>query len=91
MDGTHHLKKCWHNCVPKFIKKANTIAVEKYESNRLDDAYLLLARAEFLKKIRVFQKRKRDMGGCVILYGLGRLDENFQKKKANDISKIIPS
>lgn len=31
------------------IMKANTIAVEKYESNWLDDAYLLLARAEFLK------------------------------------------
>jgi hypothetical protein len=31
------------------IKKANTIAVEKYESNWLDDAYLLLANAEYLK------------------------------------------
>ena len=31
------------------IKKANTIAVEKYESNWLDDAYLLLAKSEFLK------------------------------------------
>ncbi|MBD3749920.1 MAG: tetratricopeptide repeat protein [Sphingobacteriales bacterium] len=31
------------------IQKANTIALEKYESNWLDDAYLLLARAEYLK------------------------------------------
>lgn len=31
------------------IKKANTIALEKYESNWLDDAYLLLADAEYTK------------------------------------------
>ncbi len=31
------------------INKANTIALEKYESNWLDDAYLLLARAAYLK------------------------------------------
>ncbi len=31
------------------IKKSNTIALEKYESNWLDDSYLLLARAEYLK------------------------------------------
>ncbi|MEO5910720.1 MAG: tetratricopeptide repeat protein [Pelobium sp.] len=31
------------------IKKANTIALEKYESNWLDDSYLLLADAEYLK------------------------------------------
>lgn len=31
------------------IKKSNTIALEKYESNWLDDAYLLLADAEYAK------------------------------------------
>ena len=31
------------------IKKANTIAVDKFESNWLDDSYLLLAKAEYLK------------------------------------------
>jgi tetratricopeptide (TPR) repeat protein len=31
------------------IKKTNTIALEKYESNWLDDAYLLLADAEYAK------------------------------------------
>jgi tetratricopeptide (TPR) repeat protein len=31
------------------IQKSNTIALEKYESNWLDDAYLLLADAEYLK------------------------------------------
>lgn len=32
------------------IAKVNTIAIEKYESNWLDDAYLLLAEAEYLKR-----------------------------------------
>nr|MBC7612688.1 tetratricopeptide repeat protein [Pseudopedobacter sp.] len=31
------------------IQKSNTIALEKYESNWLDDAYLLIADAEYLK------------------------------------------
>ncbi|WP_456238396.1 type IX secretion system periplasmic lipoprotein PorW/SprE [Pedobacter arcticus] len=31
------------------IKRANLIAIEKYESNWLDDSYLLLADAEYLK------------------------------------------
>ena len=31
------------------VKKANSIALDKYESNWLDDSYLLLARAEYLK------------------------------------------
>jgi tetratricopeptide (TPR) repeat protein len=32
------------------ITKVNKIAIEKYESNWLDDAYLLLAEAEYLKR-----------------------------------------
>lgn len=31
------------------IRRANTIAIEKYESNWLDDSYLLLADAEYLR------------------------------------------
>jgi tetratricopeptide (TPR) repeat protein len=37
------------NNLNEVIKKVNTIALEKYESNWLDDSYLLLARAEYLK------------------------------------------
>nr|WP_169303275.1 tetratricopeptide repeat protein [Pedobacter cryophilus] len=60
------------------IKKANTIAIDKYESNWLDDSYLLLAKAEYLKG---------DFYNAVEYYSY--VGSTFPKEKKNKLAAYL--
>ena len=60
------------------IKRANLIAVEKYESNWLDDSYLLLADAEYLKG---------DYYNAIEYYSY--VGQTFQKEKKNKLKAYL--
>lgn len=60
------------------VKKANTIAIDKYESNWLDDSYLLLAKAEYLKG---------DFYNAVEYYSY--VGSTFPKEKRNKLAAYL--
>ncbi|MFC5282268.1 tetratricopeptide repeat protein [Pedobacter alpinus] len=60
------------------ILKANTIALEKYESNWLDDSFLLLADAQYLKG---------DFYNAIEYYSYVGL--NFEKEKENKLKAYL--
>lgn len=60
------------------IKRANIIAVDKYESNWLDDSYLLLADAEYLKA---------DYYNAIEYYSY--VDQTFKKEKKNKLKAYL--
>lgn len=60
------------------ISKANTIALEKYESNWLDDSFLLLADAQYLKG---------DFYNAIEYYSYVGL--NFKKEKKNKLKAYL--
>ncbi len=60
------------------VKRANTIAIEKYESNWLDDSYLLLADAEYLKG---------DFYNAIEYYSY--VGQTFKKEKKNKLKAYL--
>ncbi|WP_442794863.1 type IX secretion system periplasmic lipoprotein PorW/SprE [Pelobium manganitolerans] len=60
------------------IKRANIIATEKYESNWVDDAYLLLADAEYLK---------RDYYNAIEYYSY--VSQTFTREKKNKLDAYL--
>jgi tetratricopeptide (TPR) repeat protein len=60
------------------IKRANLIAIDKYESNWLDDSYLLLADAEYLKG---------DYYNAIEYYSY--VGQTFEKEKKNKLKAYL--
>ncbi|HET8830351.1 MAG TPA: hypothetical protein VFM79_13475 [Pelobium sp.] len=62
----------------RVIERANIIAIEKYESNWLDDSYLLLADAEYIKG---------DYYNAIEYYSY--VGQTFQKEKKNKLKAYL--